>query len=73
MPPAVLDMPAPAVTHAPPERPTLEDLILGVWEDLGEAPHAASCPVCGEGLAPRFGAGSRPVGAACGGCGSQLA
>ena len=50
---------------------TLDDLIVGVWEDL-TAHHAAACPVCGEAMRPRYGSGPAPVGGRCTGCGSTL-
>ena len=62
--------------HAPPAaegrgRRTLDELIVGVWEDL-TAHHAAACPVCRESMRPRYGSGAAPVGGRCGGCGSTL-
>jgi len=50
---------------------TLDDLIVGVWEDL-TAHHAAACPVCAEPMRPRYGSGPAPVGGRCTGCGSTL-
>jgi len=47
--------------HRRPSRPTLEDVILGAWEDLG-ARGLADCPVCHGPLEP----------AGCRGCGSHL-
>jgi hypothetical protein len=52
-------------------RRTLDELIVGVWEDL-TAHHAAACPVCRESMRPRYGSGAAPVGGRCGGCGSTL-
>jgi hypothetical protein len=52
-------------------RRTLDELIVGVWEDL-TAHHAAACPVCSESMRPRYGSGAAPVGGRCGGCGSTL-
>ena len=52
-------------------RRTLDELIVGVWEDL-TAHHAAACPVCGEAMRPRYGSGPAPVGGRCTGCGSTL-
>jgi hypothetical protein len=43
---------------------SLEDSILGVWEDLTETGRAG-CPVCGAGAAMRAGRG-------CDSCGSSL-
>jgi hypothetical protein len=50
---------------------TLDELIVGVWEDL-TAHHAAACPVCGKTMRPRYGSGAAPVGGRCTGCGSTL-
>ena len=44
---------------------TLEDRVLGTWEDL-VAEGRAACPVCGGSMAATAGH------AACGGCGSEL-
>jgi hypothetical protein len=52
-------------------RRTLDELIVGVWEDL-TAHHAAACPVCSATMQPRYGSGSAPVGGRCTGCGSTL-
>jgi hypothetical protein len=50
---------------------TLDELIVGVWEDL-TAHHAAACPVCGGPMRPRYGSAATPVGGRCSGCGSTL-
>ena len=52
-------------------RPTLDDLITGVWEGLG-AREAVGCPACGGAMVPRYSAGAVPVGGVCRGCGSEL-
>jgi hypothetical protein len=52
-------------------RRTLDELIVGVWEDL-TAHHAAACPLCGGAMQPRYGSGAAPVGGRCTGCGSTL-
>ena len=44
-----------------PAGSTLEDLVLGAWEDLAVDGHA-ECPVCGGQMPP----------AGCSDCGSQL-
>lgn len=50
---------------------TLEDRVLGAWEDLlAGAP--AACLVCGSELRARHSAGAGVVGGRCGGCGSSL-
>jgi hypothetical protein len=50
---------------------TLDELIVGVWEDL-TAHHAVACPVCGGTMRPRYGSGAAPVGGRCTGCGTTL-
>jgi hypothetical protein len=50
---------------------TLDDVVVGAWEGL-LANHTVSCPVCSGALAPRYGAGSAPVGGRCTDCGSTL-
>jgi hypothetical protein len=52
-------------------RRTLDEIIVGVWEDL-TAHHAATCPVCGGTMAPRYGSGAAPVGGRCTSCHSTL-
>jgi hypothetical protein len=52
-------------------RRTLDELIVGVWEDLS-AHRPAGCPVCGEAMRPRYGSGPAPVGGRCTGCGSTI-
>jgi hypothetical protein len=52
-------------------RRTLDDLIVGVWEDL-TAHHAAACPMCGASMRPRYGSGAAPVGGRCTSCDSTL-
>lgn len=47
--------------------PTLDDLVVGVWEGLA-AHRTVACPACGEAMTPRYGAGSAPVGGRCGSC-----
>lgn len=58
-------------TGAMRDRPTLDELIVGVWEGL-QARHTATCPVCSGRMDARFGSGHRPVGGRCGDCGSAL-
>jgi len=52
-------------------RRTLDELIVGVWEDL-TAHHAAACPLSGASMRPRYGSGAAPVGGRCTGCGATL-
>ena len=58
---------------APPSdhRPTLDQIMVGVWEGLSSH-HTVTCPVCSGKMAPRYGSGARPVGGRCQRCGSTL-
>jgi hypothetical protein len=51
--------------------PTLNDLVVGVWEGLA-AHRIVACPACGEAMAPRYSAGPAPVGGRCRGCGTTI-
>ena len=52
--------------------PTLDELLVGVWEGL--AVHRPQpCPVCSGQMEPVYGAHARPLGGRCGSCGSKLA
>jgi hypothetical protein len=51
--------------------PTLDDLVVGVWEGLS-AHRTVACPACGAAMTPRYGAGPAPVGGRCGGCGTTI-
>ena len=77
-------MSAPALLEAPerpamagrreegePRGPTLDDLLVEVWEGLA-ADRSARCPVCNGTLEARYGAGPAPVAARCRDCGSEL-
>ena len=57
--------------HASHDGPTLDDLVVGVWEGLSSH-HTVTCPVCSGKMAPRYGSGARPVGGRCQRCGSTL-
>jgi hypothetical protein len=52
-------------------RRTLDEVIVGVWEDL-TAYHPVACPVCGGAMQPRYGSGAAPVGGRCISCHSTL-
>jgi hypothetical protein len=51
---------------------TLDDLVVGVWEDLA-AHRTVACLACGQAMTPRYGAGPAPVGGRCQGCGTTMA
>jgi hypothetical protein len=52
--------------------PTLDDLLVGVWEGL-TAHRTVACPACGEAMTPRYSAGPAPVGGRCRSCGTTIA
>jgi hypothetical protein len=52
--------------------PTLDDLVVGVWEGL-VAHSTVACPACSEAMTPRYSAGPAPVGGRCTGCGTTIA
>jgi hypothetical protein len=54
-----------------PRGRTLEDLLVAAWDGLSES-HTASCLVCGGDVAPRYGAGPRPVAGTCRHCGTEI-
>ena len=62
---------APSLFDAVGGEPTLDELIAGVWEGL-VAHGVVECPVCGEEMAPVYGAQARPIAGRCRGCGSEL-
>jgi hypothetical protein len=62
---------APSLFDAVGGEPTLDELIAGVWEGLA-AHGVVECPVCGEEMAPEYGAHARPIGGRCRACGSAL-
>jgi hypothetical protein len=76
-------VPAPAVPKGGDQRvqvsmvqqgggPTLDDLVVGVWEGLA-AHRTVACLACGEtSMTPRYSAGPVPVGGRCRGCGTTI-
>jgi len=71
---AVAAAPAPPVrtASAPQRGPTLDDLVVGVWEGLRSA-HPVACPICDGVMDPRYGSGPAPVGGRCRSCASTIA
>jgi hypothetical protein len=67
----LLDTRSPSLFDAVGGEPTLDDLLVGVWEGL-TAHRAVECPLCGDEFRPEYGAHARPVGGRCAGCGSSL-
>jgi hypothetical protein len=64
-----------APVEAPPVAPvvgaTLDDLLVGVWEDL-TTHRTVACPACGDDMIPRYSAGPAPVGGRCTSCTTTL-
>lgn len=52
-------------------RPTLDDLLVGVWEGL-HSDRKAGCPVCGGVMRASLQAGHSPVAGRCRDCGSTM-
>lgn len=50
---------------------TLDELIVSVWERLGDH-RTVECPVCGEDMAPQYGVHARAIGGRCSACESSL-
>jgi hypothetical protein len=64
--------PAPSLFDDLGGEPTLDELLVGVWEGL--AVHRPQpCPACGGEMEPVYGAHARPLGGRCTGCGTKLA
>jgi hypothetical protein len=73
----VRDIERPSILFAPPAQPesaigpTLEQLVVGTWNDLGRS-GAAACLMCGGQIQARWGAGPSPVAGRCDDCGTEL-
>jgi hypothetical protein len=64
--------PAEAVPSAAPVvGATLDDLLVGVWEDL-TTHRTVACPACGDEMVPRYSAGPAPVGGRCTSCATTI-
>jgi hypothetical protein len=68
---AVVAPPAEAAPVTPIVGPTLDDLLVGVWEDL-TTHRTVACPACGDEMAPRYSAGPAPVGGRCTSCNTTI-
>jgi hypothetical protein len=62
---------APSLFDAVGGEPTLDEVIVGVWEGL-IAHRVVACPVCGEEMTPEYGAHARPDRGRCTECGTVL-
>ncbi len=65
------DRPAPSLFDGMDGEPTLDELLSGAWEGLA-AHRSVSCPVCGQGMKPVYGAHALPIGGRCGACAAEL-
>lgn len=50
---------------------TLDELLVGVWEEL-TAHRVVACPVCAEPMTAEYGVYAGPIGGRCNGCGTTL-
>ena len=57
--------------EGPGGQPTLEELIVGVWDGL-VAHQRVPCPLCGGEMAPGDGAHARTLAGRCADCGTSL-
>jgi len=64
-----IERPASLFGAVEPERPTLDDAIVGAWEGLA-AHVVVACPLCGGALRPH--ADPDALGGRCGDCGTTL-
>jgi hypothetical protein len=62
---------APTLFEAAGGEPTLDDVLAGAWEGL-TAQRVVECLVCGDEMAPVYGAHARPIFGRCRCCGSEL-
>ncbi|UTI66908.1 hypothetical protein NBH00_12025 [Paraconexibacter antarcticus] len=70
--PATDSMAFDAIFDRPAEGQTLDEFLVGAWEDLS-AHRTVTCPVChAAAMRPRYGAGQGAAGGRCGDCGSVL-
>jgi hypothetical protein len=60
-----------SIIPASPRRPTLDELLVGVWEGLRTRSDAV-CPVCEGVMRARSQAGHRSLVGCCADCGSTL-
>ncbi len=64
-------MPLPSLFDGVGGEPTLDELLVGVWEGLA-AHRTVSCPACGADMRPEYGAHALPIDGRCSGCAAQL-
>ena len=59
------------VQAAAGREPSLDQLLVSAWDSLA-ANQSIDCPLCGQPMAPVYGAQAKPIGGRCGGCGTTL-
>jgi hypothetical protein len=64
-------MPLPSLLDGVGGEPTLDELLVGVWEGLA-VHRTVACPVCGADMRPEYGAHALPIGGRCSGCDARL-
>ena len=62
---------APLLFDALGGEPTLDQLLVGVWEGLA-AHRDVRCLACGGEMTPEYGVHARPIGGRCGSCATTL-
>jgi hypothetical protein len=68
---AVLASRPPSLLDEVGGEPTLDEMLVGVWEGL-IAHRVVACPVCGGEMKPQYGVHALPRGGRCTSCGSSL-
>ena len=63
---------APSLFDAVGGEPTLDEMIVGVWEGLTAHRRRRRARSAGEEMAPEYGAHALPIGGRCGDCGTTL-
>jgi len=66
-----LTLTPPSLFDAVAGEPTLDELLVGMWEGL-TAHGAVRCPVCGDRMEPDYGVHALPIGGRCKHCGATL-
>jgi hypothetical protein len=68
---AELERELPTLFDASRREPSLDDVLVAVWERLA-AHQTVNCIVCGGTMEPEYGAHALPIGGRCPACGSSV-
>jgi hypothetical protein len=68
---AAIEVSAPSLFKDLGGEPTLDQLLVGVWEGLA-AHRVVRCLTCGGEMTPEYGVHARPIGGRCASCGTTL-